>query len=87
MCNHVEPWASSFNLRCSSVLSYINAYLAIDSGASLRTNSFRALIAAWLSCFQRNRDEITLIEHVCRGGGGGVKCKVIWAVWSGYCAI
>ena len=28
----LKPWASFFNLHCSSSFSYINEYLAIDSG-------------------------------------------------------
>ena len=28
----LKPWASVFTLHCSSSLSYINEYLAIDSG-------------------------------------------------------
>ncbi|KAK2177222.1 hypothetical protein NP493_612g01020 [Ridgeia piscesae] len=31
-------------------------YLAIDSGGYVFTDSLRALIAAWLDAFQRNRE-------------------------------
>ena len=38
----LKPWASFFTLHCSSSLSYINEYLAIDSGG------VRATLAHWL---------------------------------------
>ena len=41
-----EPWVISFTLRCFSLPSCINEYVAIDSG--YRTNSLDAVIAAWL---------------------------------------
>ena len=47
----LKPWASFFTLHCSSSLSYINEYLAIDSGGQLDMcmSSLRALIVWMLS--------------------------------------
>ena len=51
----LKPWARFFTLHCSSSLSCINEYLAID------TSSLRALMA--LDASQRS----CLIEQVCQG--------------------
>ena len=60
-----EALIISFTPRCSSSLSCINEYLAIDSGGYLCTNSFLTLIAAWLKASQGSRDE------------KGVNCKAL----------
>ena len=45
-----DAWAFSFTELLSSSLSCINEYLAIGTGGGgiIKTNSFRAEIAAWL---------------------------------------
>ena len=47
-----------FTLHCSRSLTYMNEYLAIDSGGYLCTISFRELIAAWLDTSLRSRDGV-----------------------------
>ena len=42
----LKPWASFFTLQCSSSLSYINEYLAIDSGGYVY-EQLGALIVAY----------------------------------------
>ena len=39
----LKPWASFFTLHCSSSLSYINEYLAIDSGGYVYEQSLRII--------------------------------------------
>ena len=56
-------------LRCSSSLSCMNEYLAIDSGGYLCVNSPHALIAKWLECFVmffQEKLRPCLIEQVCK---------------------
>jgi len=45
-----------FTLQCSSWLSIIHVYLAIDSGGCLYMNS--ALIAEWLNASKRSQDGV-----------------------------
>ena len=68
-------------------LSCINEYLAIDSGGN-----FTWLFLARNCCLTRilpPREKLSWCrnEQVCQGGGGK-KCKALWAVQrTGYCAI
>ena len=82
LCCLIKLWASYFTPQCSSSISCMNEYLAIDSGRYLCMNSLRALFATRLDVFQRSRDSVRL--KVCQG----VKCKALWAILMiGYCAI
>ena len=56
----VEPCESSFTRFCSSSLSSMHEYMAIDSVGYLCTNIHRVLIAAWLDVYQRSRDGVRL---------------------------
>ena len=56
LCRHVGPWTSSFTLHCSNSLTYMNDYLAIDSGEYLWTNSLCRLIAMWLGTSKKSQD-------------------------------
>ena len=47
---------SSFTMHCFSALSYMNEYLATDSGGYLCTNTLLAPVAAWRNVSQRYRD-------------------------------
>ena len=61
MCSDIEPWTSSSTLHCSSSLSCVNEYLAID-----RVDMCRAGLAG---CFQEKLRRC-LIEQVCQGRKG-----------------
>ena len=54
-----------FILHCSSSLSCINEYLAIDTGGYLCTNSLRALIAA---CWRRPREVEMMSDGIGQPG-------------------
>ena len=59
----VKPWESFFILHCSSSLSCINVYLAIDSGGYLyeQSSSINYSMAGWFS-----EKLMCLIEQVCQ---------------------
>ena len=44
----LKPWASVFTLHCSSSLSCINQYLAIDSGGYVYEQPSRINCSKWL---------------------------------------
>ena len=55
----LKPWASSFStLHCSSSLSCINEYLAIDSGGYVYEQPSRINCSIWLDASQRGRDGV-----------------------------
>ena len=54
----VKPWASFFTLNCSSSLSCINEYLAIDSGGYVYEQPTRINCSMWLDASQRSRDGV-----------------------------
>ena len=48
------PWASLFTLRCSSELSCINEYLAIESGGYVYEQLSHINCSMWLDASQRS---------------------------------
>ena len=54
----LKPWASLFTLHCSSLLSCINEYLAIDSGGYVYEQPSRINCTIWLDASQRSRDGV-----------------------------
>ena len=48
----LKPWASVSTLHCSSSLSCINEYLAIDSGGNVYERSSRINCSIWLDAAQ-----------------------------------
>ena len=54
----IKPWASVFTLHCSSSLSCINEYLAVDSGGYVYEQSSRSKFSIWLDGSQRSRDGV-----------------------------
>ena len=54
----LKPWASVFTLHCSSSLSCINEYLAIDSGGYVYEQPSRINCSIWLDASQRSRDGV-----------------------------
>ena len=54
----LKPWACFFILHCSSSLSCINEYLAIDSGGYVYEQPSRINCSTWLDASQRSRDGI-----------------------------
>ena len=69
------PWASVFTIHCSSSLSYINEYLAIDSGGYVYKPSSCINYSIWLDASQRGRDGVWANWSVRE-----VKCKSLWTV-------
>ena len=63
-CCWVKPWASLFILHCSSSLSCLNEYLAVDNGGYLCMVTFHALIAAMLDASQRSQDRVQLNRSI-----------------------
>ena len=51
----LKPWARFFTLHCSSSLSCINEYLAIDSGGYVYEQPSRINCSIWLDASQRSR--------------------------------
>ena len=51
-------WASFFTLHCSSSLSSINEYLAIDSGGYVFEQPSCMNCSIWLDASQRSRDGV-----------------------------
>ena len=54
----LKPWANVFTLHCSSSLSCINEYLAIDSGGQVYEQPSRISCSMWLDVSQRSRDGV-----------------------------
>ena len=54
----LKPWVISFTLHCSSSLSCINEYLAIDSGGCVNEQHSRINRSIWLDASQRSRDGV-----------------------------
>ena len=54
----LKPWESYFTLHCSSSLSCINEYLAIDSGGYVYEQPSRINWSIWLDASQRRRDGV-----------------------------
>ena len=54
----LKPWASFFTLHCSSSLSCVNEYLAIDSGGYVYEQSSRIHCSMWLDASQRSREGV-----------------------------
>ena len=54
----LKPWASFFTLHCSSSLSCINEYLAINSGGYVYEQSSRMNCSVWLDASGRSRDGV-----------------------------
>ena len=61
----LKPWARFFTLLCSSSLSCINEYLAIDSGGYLYDQPSR-INYSMAGCFPE-KPRWCLIEQVCQG--------------------
>ena len=49
-----KPWASFFTLHCSSSLSCINEYLAIDSGGCVYEQPSHINCSIWLAASQKS---------------------------------
>ena len=56
----VKSWARLFTIRCTSSVSCMNEYLAIDSGGYLYMGNLCALIVAWLNISQRIQNSVQL---------------------------
>ena len=79
----LKPWASFFTLHCSSPLSCINEYLAIDNGGYVYEQPSRINCSIWLDASPRSWDGVWLNRSARE-----VKCKALWAILRiGYCAI
>ena len=50
----LKPWASFFTLHCSSSLSCINKYLAVDSGGYVYEQSLHINCSMWMDASQRS---------------------------------
>ena len=66
----LKPWAIVFTLHCFSSLSYINEYMAIDSGGYVDEQPSRITCGIWLDASQRSWDGVWLNRSVRE-----VKCK------------
>ena len=62
----LKLWASLFTLHCSSSLSCIIEYQALDSGGYVYEQSSCINYSIKLDAFQRSR-ECVLSEQVCQG--------------------
>ena len=60
----LKPWASFFTLHCSSSLSCINEYLAVDSGGHVYEQPARINGSIWLDASQRSRDGVWVNRSV-----------------------
>ena len=56
----LKPWASFFNLHCSSSFSCINEYLAIDKGGYVYEQPSHINYSIWLDASQRSWDGVWL---------------------------
>ena len=54
----LKPWASLFTLHCSSLLSCVNKYLAIDSGGYVYDQPSCINCSIWLDASQRSRNYV-----------------------------
>ena len=54
----LKPRASLFTLHCSSSLSCVNEYLALDSGGYVYAQPSRINCSIWLDASQRSRDGV-----------------------------
>ena len=54
----LKPWASSFSIHCSSSLSCIHEYLAIDSGRYVYKQPSRINCSIWLDASQRSQNGV-----------------------------
>ena len=54
----LKSWSNLFTLHCSSSLSCINEYLAIDNGGYVHEQPSRIKCSIWLDAPQRNRDGV-----------------------------
>ena len=64
----LKPWASFFTLHCSSLLNYINEYLAIDSGGYVYKQPSCIICSICLDASQRSWDGVWLNREVkCKG--------------------
>ena len=54
----LKPWAVCFTLQCSSSLSCINEYLAIDINGYVYEQPSRINCNMWLDDSQRSRDGV-----------------------------
>ena len=54
----LKPWASFFTLHCSSSLSCMNEYLAIDSGGNVYEQLSHINCSIWLDASQRSQDGV-----------------------------
>ena len=54
----VKTWGKCFTLHCSSSLSRINEYLAIDSGGYVYEQLSRIICSIWLDASQRSQDGV-----------------------------
>ena len=68
----LKPWARVFTLHCSSSLSCINEYLAIDSGGYVYEKYPRINCSIRLDASQRSRDGVLVNRSVRE-----VKCKAL----------
>ena len=83
LCCGVKTLSEFFTLHCSSSLSCINEYLAIDSGGYVYEQPSRINCSIWLDVSQRSVDGVCVNRSVRE-----VKCKAPWTVLTtGYCAI
>ena len=62
----LKPWASFFTLRCSSSLSCINEYLAINNGGNVYEQPSRINCSIWLDGIPE-KPRWCLSEQVCQG--------------------
>ena len=60
----LKPWATYFTLHCSSSLSCINEYLAIDSGGCVYEQPSHINYSIWLDASQRSRDGVWVNRSV-----------------------
>ena len=68
----LNPWASFSTLHCSSSLSCINEYLAIDSSGYVYEQPSCIYCSIWLDASQRRRDGVWVNRAVRE-----VKCKAL----------
>ena len=85
----LKPWASFFTLHCSSSLSCIHEYLAIDTGGYVYEQPSRINYSIWLDrCFPEKPNLNCVWANRSAWSIREVKCKALWTVlMTGYCAI
>ena len=72
MCCGVKTLGKFFTLHCSSSISCINEYLAIDRGGYVYEQPSRINCSIWLDVSQRSRDG-DLVNRSVRE----IKCKTL----------